>query len=105
MIWTNIFFIVLHVISVFAGVAAAVLWLRSASIDIPDMAPSRHHKNAKGTLSDEWMDQFAGNLRQHRQKWLKSTKLNKAAATSAAVAALAQATLYLINLLNLLAKI
>lgn len=51
------------------------------------------------------MDQFAVNLRQHRKKWLTSTKFNKAAATSAAIAALAQATVYLLNLIDMLAKI
>lgn len=105
MIWTTIFFILLHVISVLSGIAAAVLWLRSASIDIPDIAPPTHHKSTKGTLSDEWMDQFAVNLRQHRKKWLTSTKFNKAAATSTAIAALAQATVYLLNLIDMLAKI
>lgn len=100
---TNIFIILLHVASVFSGVAAAFFWVRSADINIPDIAPASHHKNKQGSISDEWIDQFAANLKAHRKQWLKSTRYNKAAASAAAVAAMAQAIVYLLNLIELLA--
>lgn len=99
---THVFIILLHVVSVFAGVAAAILWFRSADIDIPDIAPTKHHKNKEGSLSDEWIEQFSANLKSHRKQWLKSTRYNKAAASAAAGAAMAQAIVYLLNLINLI---
>lgn len=98
----NIIIILLHITSVIAGIAAAVLWLRSADTHIPDIMPAGHYKDTKGTLSDVWVHQLAENLKAHRAQSLISTRFNKTAASSAAVAALAQAVIYSLNLIHLL---
>lgn len=93
----NFVFLILHVLSVITGVAAGFLWMRSANVNVPAIRPSKKLREPDGTLSSAWVNEVAENLDLHRKALMKATKYNKGAATAAAVAALAQAAVYVLN--------
>ncbi|MEN5276847.1 hypothetical protein ABE527_07850 [Brucella sp. TWI432] len=100
MIYLNFIFLALHLISVVTGVAAGILWMRSAGVDVPAIKPSRKLRKPDGTVSEEWVNEVATNLDSHHKGWVKATQYNKAAATAAAIAALAQAAVYVLNIVQ-----
>ncbi|MEJ5081768.1 MULTISPECIES: hypothetical protein [unclassified Ochrobactrum] len=100
MIFFNLAFLVLHLVSVVTGVAAGILWMRSAGVDVPAIKPSKKLRKDDGSLSGEWVNQVASNLDSHHKGWVKATEYNKAAATAAAIAALSQAAVYVLNIVQ-----
>ncbi|MFD1199314.1 hypothetical protein ACFQ3K_13460 [Brucella gallinifaecis] len=100
MIDLNFVFLALHLISVVSGVAAGILWMRSASVNVPAIKPSRKLRESDGSLSAAWINEVASNLDSHHKGWVKATQYNKAAATAAAIAALGQAAVYVLTIIH-----
>ena len=100
MVFLDLAFLVLHLVSVVTGVAAGIFWMRSAGVDVPAIRSSKKLRKPDGSLSGEWVNEVASNLDSHHEGWVKATQYNKAAATAAAIAALAQATVYVLNIIQ-----
>jgi len=96
----NFFFLILHILSVITGVAAGILWMRSANVNVPPIKSSKKLREADGSLSAAWVNEVAANLDLHHKGLMKATKYNKGAATAAAVAAMAQAAVYFLNIVR-----
>ncbi|MFC0283089.1 hypothetical protein ACFFJB_05620 [Camelimonas abortus] len=100
---SDLLYVVFHIASIMAALAAGVLWLRSASIRVPDIAPYLllQAGAAEQPLS---MREIEENLEQHRQAMARQSRYNRAAAQAASAAAAAQAATFALNLLAVFAR-
>lgn len=96
----NYVHIVLHLASIVASLAAGFLWMRSASVPVPPIALGQTGELLERSDLSHWVSDMAQNLDEHRASLQLATKYNMAAAASAAIAAMAQATVFALDLLN-----
>ncbi|GHE65614.1 hypothetical protein GCM10019059_26750 [Camelimonas fluminis] len=89
--------VVLHIASVVASLAAGFLWMRSAAVKVPAIAPSEESDAIQKGEVARWAHEMAKNLDRHRNGLILATKYNMAAAAAASIAALAQAAVFALN--------
>lgn len=97
-------YVAFHIGSIIAALAAGVLWMRSAAIKVPDIAPYLIQQVDGGALASRDMRDIERNLEQHRQALEQQGRFNRAAAGAASAAAAAQAATFALNLMAVLAQ-
>lgn len=92
--------LILHVASIFASVAAGFLWMRSAMVKVPPLSPAHAGDLIEHREIARWLRDVSENLDLRANCMSQATRLNMAAAAAASIAALAQATVFVLNLVS-----